>query len=1362
MSGTSMAAPQVTGMAALMAQVYRENGMADKSGISARHLTQSLLMSTALPLYEEASGGNYYSLLNQGAGLARVDLAFQADSFIKVEGQEDYKVKAELGDDPQRTGIYEFEFSINNLTDREKVYALEADLFRQDVFEYQPDSDVWLLDNWTTDLDADVTFYSEAMSAVGTQSHDLNADGRTNAADADFLLEYLVGNENALAADGDLSGDGKVESYDAHLLLAGLSGDAVVVPANGTASIKVRMALTEEARAELDAMTPKGTYVEAFVYARGIADAEGETGTVHAIPVLAFYGDWSEPSMFDRGTLLEHIHLAVNTAPYLYEVVGPYGNSLGIDYGDGSEYYYGGNPILDDDAYIPARNAFNSVDASRITEQGFTLIRGAGAARLQVTNADTGEVYFERELGELYPAYYNPSYGQWENTIQYARLDWSGSDAAGAPLAEGTRVNVTLTAVPHYYRQEDGSYSYEDLGQGAYMTTTMTIDNTAPEILDIDVSQVDGDKLTVKVKDNEYVAAVAMLNASGTRMFTATAANQTTKNTTATLELDLSDIFGTEFLVAAYDYARNMRVYELEVDLGEVTRDYFTAYDSTTNCYVSVDRMGQVRTIADTGLPVPIRASEYVGGYVFSVTDDNSFCVASDADLSYIQRICQLDPDRQWMMTFVNDLAYNKADDKLYCQFYSQLNQEMVPYLATIDMESGAMNVLGEMPVDLNTLAIDGQGNFYSAGFDSNVLYTYTVDQNTGIVQNIREVGTMGYYYSSSLSSMTWDHNEDKLYWAFPNTLLQINPKTAEVTLLGYHAAMLSGIYTRPEVNEGRFDPVDTVERVELSVTDTRILKGTAYTLEASVWPWNASNRAVIWSSSNPNVATVDEFGRVMGRNVGECVITATSVMDPSVSGSCTIEVFEHNKTLQSIIWDEAGDVWMSEFETEKLPSYKKLSASSLGQHLAAATLGQDGNIYAASLDESGSRSDLYKLDPVTFAPTKIGISPDGYVDLAPAPGQRGNSLMAVYGGNVLNVDADTGDYYNWYYMFSYSLVGIAYVGTQDYQFGDFDTQVDWYFIIDRMGYVYLMGFLEQDGKFYYLEHERLAPGGIYTKLDVEMETPHYGSAYFDGEMLYYSAYLESKNHVTLYAIDVAGGTRICYELGTFDDDVWPVAGLMELDGFGNYIDFILDGYNTQTMALPTPVEEQAELKGIRSEKADGTLHNAAAPLSFGEVKKEAVRVSVTVPSAAFGPTNGTLWVEYDPAKLELKNVQGRTDAFAWKQVSEGKIAVAFAEAVALANDAVIANLDFAALSNGRTEVNVVWGEYGQEYLELAEQIVLKINPFTDVPEGTFYEDPVLWAVENGITTGATDTTFNPDGECQRAQVVTFLYRTMA
>ena len=51
-------------------------------------------------------------------------------------------------------------------------------------------------------------------------------------------------------------------------------------------------------------------------------------------------------------------------------------------------------------------------------------------------------------------------------------------------------------------------------------------------------------------------------------------------------------------------------------------------------------------------------------------------------------------------------------------------------------------------------------------------------------------------------------------------------------------------------------------------------------------------------------------------------------------------------------------------------------------------------------------------------------------------------------------------------------------------------------------------------------------------------------------------------------------------------------------------------------------------------------------------------------------------------------------------------------------------------------------------------------NPFRDVPAGAYYRDPVLWAAENGITTGTSSTTFSPDDPCTRAQVVTFLWRT--
>ena len=50
-------------------------------------------------------------------------------------------------------------------------------------------------------------------------------------------------------------------------------------------------------------------------------------------------------------------------------------------------------------------------------------------------------------------------------------------------------------------------------------------------------------------------------------------------------------------------------------------------------------------------------------------------------------------------------------------------------------------------------------------------------------------------------------------------------------------------------------------------------------------------------------------------------------------------------------------------------------------------------------------------------------------------------------------------------------------------------------------------------------------------------------------------------------------------------------------------------------------------------------------------------------------------------------------------------------------------------------------------------------NPFTDVPEDSFYFLPVLWAVDEGITNGASANTFNPGGDLLRAQVVTMLWR---
>ena len=51
--------------------------------------------------------------------------------------------------------------------------------------------------------------------------------------------------------------------------------------------------------------------------------------------------------------------------------------------------------------------------------------------------------------------------------------------------------------------------------------------------------------------------------------------------------------------------------------------------------------------------------------------------------------------------------------------------------------------------------------------------------------------------------------------------------------------------------------------------------------------------------------------------------------------------------------------------------------------------------------------------------------------------------------------------------------------------------------------------------------------------------------------------------------------------------------------------------------------------------------------------------------------------------------------------------------------------------------------------------------PFNDVPVGSYYYKSVLWAVENNITSGTSATTFSPDDNCTRAQIITLLWKSL-
>ncbi len=125
MSGTSMASPQLAGMAALVLQYLRQEHP-ELSESELHTVAEALLMSTAAPIME--TGTLPYSPRWQGAGLAQVDKAVTSPAYLTIssgEGKEKTP-KASLGD--STSGVYSFTFTLNNLSDQPHTYTMSATL----------------------------------------------------------------------------------------------------------------------------------------------------------------------------------------------------------------------------------------------------------------------------------------------------------------------------------------------------------------------------------------------------------------------------------------------------------------------------------------------------------------------------------------------------------------------------------------------------------------------------------------------------------------------------------------------------------------------------------------------------------------------------------------------------------------------------------------------------------------------------------------------------------------------------------------------------------------------------------------------------------------------------------------------------------------------------------------------------------------------------------------------------------------------------------------------------------------------------------------------------------------------------------
>lgn len=573
MSGTSMAAPQIAGIGALVKQYIESKGLS-RSDLTDRALAQSIMMSTAEPVVNNENDA-YYPVIQQGAGMVNAAAATSADSYIKMQADAtaswaDGKVKAELGDDPARTGSYDFSFTVNNLDGRTHAYALSAELFTQALLDYEGQS---YLDTLTTPLSAAVTWTVNGRATDSlSRDYDYNNDGRVDLEDGQLLLDVASKKPGAkllnAKAIADLNGDGAVTAYDAHLFLNLLQEATILVPANGKAEVVCHIRLLD--RSALNTSYPTGAYVEGYVRVQGLATDEGAAGTSHSIPVLGYYGSWSEPSMYDVGSLIDSIYGTETRAPYL-GTTNSYGytvsNFLNILYaGETESSAMVGNPVDFDDEYLSVRNAFNNQGGNSISTLVFSLIRNAGNSRLQIVDSNTKTAYLDEEVGAATASYYSENANAWQHTRLQLGIDWSGTDASGNALPEGTSVDLTLTMAPEYYANADGSYRWDELKDGAKLSTHLTIDNTAPELVSVR-QNLTQKTLTVTAMDNRYVAAAILWNMTDTPTpvsYILPNQPEDALGKTTDCTFDLSKLSGGEkLLLQVVDYAYNVSAYQL-------------------------------------------------------------------------------------------------------------------------------------------------------------------------------------------------------------------------------------------------------------------------------------------------------------------------------------------------------------------------------------------------------------------------------------------------------------------------------------------------------------------------------------------------------------------------------------------------------------------------------------------------------------------------------------------------------------------------------------------------------------------------------------------------------------------------------